>query len=128
MEKSQSLGARLKALRAERPRLSVQEVADAVGVSRSYLSGIENEHDKPGYESFVALADYYQVTLDFLAGRESYMGSDARRLLEAFKLLPPDDRDFMITIIEAKVGTSESRGEQAGGQEPDMIIVGRRRT
>jgi transcriptional regulator with XRE-family HTH domain len=125
MEKSQSLGDRLKALRAERPRLSVQEVADAVGISRPYLSGIENGHDNPGYESFVALADYYQVSLDFLAGREISVGYDAKRLLDAFQKLPKDDRDFMITIIEAKVGTSGSRGEQAG--EPDIIVVGRSR-
>jgi transcriptional regulator with XRE-family HTH domain len=127
MEKSQSLGDRLKALRAERPGLSVQEVADAVGISRPYLSGIENGHDNPGYESFVALADYYRVSLDFLSGRELAISSDGKRLLDAFERLPKDDRDFMITIIEAKVGSSGSRDGDGDGQVPDIVIVRRSR-
>jgi transcriptional regulator with XRE-family HTH domain len=127
MEKTKSLGDRLKALRWERPGLSAQEVADAVGMARSSLSAIENGHDNPGYESFVALADYYRVSLDYLAGRELETGSDGKRLLDAFKRLPKDDRDFMITIVEIKAGTSGSGSGGGGGQKPDLVMVSRRR-
>jgi transcriptional regulator with XRE-family HTH domain len=101
--KSQSLGGRLKALRADQPGLSAQEVAVRVGITRATLSGIENGHDNPGYGTFVALADFYRVSLDFLAGRASAQRADVKRLLDAFEALPQDDREFMITICEARV-------------------------
>ena len=67
-----SLGERLKALRSARSaalgrKLSQQEVANAIGVARSYVAACETGGDKPGYDTFVALADYYGVSLDWLA-------------------------------------------------------------
>ena len=69
---STSLGERLKALRSARSaalgrKLSQQEVANAIGVARSYVAACETDSDKPGYDTFVALADYYGVSLDWLA-------------------------------------------------------------
>ena len=66
------LGERLKALRSARGatrgcKLSQKEVADAVGTTRSYVALCENDAHKPGYDTFVALADYYGVSLDWLA-------------------------------------------------------------
>ena len=68
---STSLGERLKALRSARSaalgrKLSQQEVANAIGVARSYVAACETGSDKPGYDTFVALADYYGVSLDWL--------------------------------------------------------------
>jgi len=48
-------------------RLSAQEVADAVGISRSTLSGYERGHDNPGRDTLIALATYYGVPVDHLA-------------------------------------------------------------
>ena len=67
-----SLGERLKALRSARSvalghKLSQREVAAAIGVARSYVAACETDSDKPGYDTFVALADYYGVSLDWLA-------------------------------------------------------------
>ena len=69
---STSLGERLKALRSARSaalgrKLSQQDVANAIGVARSYVAACETDGDKPGHDTFVALADYYGVSLDWLA-------------------------------------------------------------
>ena len=69
---SSSLGQRLKALRSARSaalgrHLSQKQVASAIGVARSYVAACETDSDKPGYDTFVALADYYGVSLDWLA-------------------------------------------------------------
>ena len=66
-----SLGERLKALRSARSaalgrKLSQQEVANAIGVARSYVAACETESDKPGHDTFMALADYYGVSFDWL--------------------------------------------------------------
>lgn len=84
MDKPPSLGAKLRTLRRQRD-LSQDEVADAVGISRSFLAGIENDHDKPGYESFVALADYYGVSLDWLAKGDQSPKSDPAQELGALR-------------------------------------------
>lgn len=100
------LGDRLKDLRADR-RESVQEVADAVGMSRSYLSGIENGHDYPGREYLVALANYYGVSLDWLTTGEGNRDPSPRpltvravKLMEAFDTLPEDEQEHLLTICE----------------------------
>lgn len=61
-----SLGARLKALRKARPKLTQQEVADAIGIARAFLTQIETDANMPGRETLAALATYYNVSIDYL--------------------------------------------------------------
>ena len=56
---------RLRALRKASGQSQV-EAADALGISRSYLAGIETGHEMPGRETLQALAVFYGVTLDHL--------------------------------------------------------------
>jgi transcriptional regulator with XRE-family HTH domain len=103
MERRSSLGERLTELRAER-HVSVQDAAEAVGVSRSYLSGIENNHDKPGREILVALANYYEVSLDWLTtgeGERRPPSLRAARLFAMFEALPPADQRLVFDLCES---------------------------
>ncbi len=59
-------GARIRALRKQTPKLTAQEVATAVGMSRTHLSMIENDQDLPGRELAAAIADYYCVSVDYI--------------------------------------------------------------
>ncbi|MBB2157227.1 helix-turn-helix transcriptional regulator [Gluconacetobacter diazotrophicus] len=61
-------------------RISAQEVADAVGVSRSTLSGYEGGHDEPGRATLVALATYYNVSADYLTGLDSAVVEDTQNV------------------------------------------------
>lgn len=56
----------MKALRRER-KLTQEDAAGAVGLSRSHLAGIERGHDLPGRELLIALANFYRVSVDWLA-------------------------------------------------------------
>lgn len=69
---AKSPGQRIRALRKRTPRLSADTVADAVGLSRTHLSMIENGHDLPGRETLAALAAYFNVSIDYILN-----GSDA---------------------------------------------------
>ena len=60
-----SLSTRLKELRLEK-KLTQQQAADAVGVSRSVISGYETELRLPSLDILVSLARLYGVTTDFL--------------------------------------------------------------
>lgn len=59
---------RLKALREER-RLYQRELAEMLGIStRGYQCYETGEHE-PGVKKLIAIADYYQVSIDYLVGR-----------------------------------------------------------
>lgn len=60
---------RLKELRTEK-RLSQIELAKNVGVGKSVISLWELNECEPTLSKLIALADFFNVTLDYLAGRE----------------------------------------------------------
>lgn len=59
---------RLRELRNERHETQ-QQVADGLGILRQHYQKFELGTVLPGLENFFALADYYGVSLDYLAGR-----------------------------------------------------------
>lgn len=63
-----SFAKRLCELRTER-NLTQQQLADAVKVSKSVISMYENDNRKPSYEAQEALADFFNVDIDYLTGR-----------------------------------------------------------
>ena len=64
------LGKRLKELRKERKETQ-EQVAKAIGIVVRHYQRIELDEGLPGIEVFNDLADYFQVNLDYLAGRTS---------------------------------------------------------
>ena len=63
-----SLQERLKDLRVEKG-LKLEELAEQVGLSKSALGSYENDEDKEiNHGSLLKLADFYQVTVDYLLG------------------------------------------------------------
>jgi len=68
----ENLAKQLVKLRKGR-KLTRQEVADAVGISAKSYQRYENAEREPTASTLVALADFYQVTLDDLVGRSAQM-------------------------------------------------------
>lgn len=66
----QSFSNRLIALRKER-NLTQAELAKQVHLQRSTLSGYETEGKEPTYETLCTLAEYFNVTTDYLLGVSS---------------------------------------------------------
>ena len=59
---------RLKELREAR-HLSQVRLAMELNLSQNSISRYENREREAGYETLVAIADYFQVSLDYLLGR-----------------------------------------------------------
>lgn len=59
---------RLKDLRVER-HCTQKQVADALGLSTMAIKNYENNRRKPTYDVLVALADYFDVSMDYIAER-----------------------------------------------------------
>lgn len=68
MKKYKINGRRLAELRCERG-MSQAELAAAVGVSTRTIGNVEREQTAPDLAVMVALADVFEVSLDYVCGR-----------------------------------------------------------
>lgn len=59
---------RLRELRAGQGETQ-QQVAKKIGMTTRQYQGLEAGDSLPGYKNFLALADHFDVSLDYLAGR-----------------------------------------------------------
>lgn len=46
-----------------------KQVADGIGISEVGLQNYENGRRKPAFDILISLADFYDVSLDYLVGR-----------------------------------------------------------
>lgn len=58
----------LKLLRGEK-NMSQQELADALGISKSSINMYERGERQPNFEVLETIADYFNVDIDYLLGR-----------------------------------------------------------
>lgn len=58
----------LKLLRNEK-NMSQQELADALGISKSSINMYERGERQPNFEILEMIADYFNVDIDYLLGR-----------------------------------------------------------
>lgn len=64
---------RLRKLREEKkPVKSMAVVSELCGLERGALRRYERGERVPTMEAMIALADYYEVSLDYLTGRVKY--------------------------------------------------------
>ncbi len=68
MELRDTLKKRLRLLRTERGETQAQ-VAQGIGVGSQHYQKFEYGANLPNLENFIALADHFGVSLDYLAGR-----------------------------------------------------------
>lgn len=66
---------RLKELRKQ-AELSQSELAEKVGVSKSSINMYERGEREPSFETLEAIADFFNVNLDYLMGREPQSPDD----------------------------------------------------
>jgi transcriptional regulator with XRE-family HTH domain len=93
-ENVMSLGAKLTELRLKR-NVSLQTVADAVGVSKAHIWELEKGRTgNPTLSLIAAIADYFSVTMSSLVGEDpTATGTDpelARMFRQAGELNEPD--------------------------------------
>lgn len=70
-----NFGTHLKDIRKSRG-ITQKQLAHAIGASESGIQNYELGTRKPTYDMLIALADYFNVSLDYLVGRSD----DPRRL------------------------------------------------
>ncbi|MFY0324950.1 helix-turn-helix domain-containing protein [Bacillus sp. YIM B13590] len=89
---------KLKKLRLEK-KMKQQEVADKLGIARTTYASYEQGKREPDHETLIKIAEYYDVTIDFLLRGESQEAlEEARRILE--------DPDTLVAAADGKITAS----------------------
>ena len=63
------LGERLKFLRQQTNKTQ-QQIADKLGITRAAYSHFENDRNQPDSDTIVRLAELFEVSTDYLLGRD----------------------------------------------------------
>lgn len=82
-----TLGERLRSLR-EKAELTQKELASRLNVPNQNISNYERGFRQPDYETLQKLADYYEVSTDYLLGRTDVSkkeNNDEKEMIEFFK-------------------------------------------
>lgn len=99
---------RLFELRKERG-LSQRDMAVEFNVSQSTYNNWENSNTQPAIEQLVALARFFEVSVDYLVGNSDYAGNitikrplsiETEHVLTLYSALSPKLKDACLTILE----------------------------
>ena len=100
----------LKYLRT-RYGISQQQLAEIAGVSQQSVNKYENHNIEPDIRTLTAFADFFHTSVDFLIGHtevehriehvQQYdLNRDEARLLQAYRLLTPEEQESIHLIME----------------------------
>lgn len=111
----------LKSLRTKRG-LSQATLSKELNLAQQTYGHWETGRTQPDHETLVKLANYFNVTTDFLLGSNNNIAKhnketllkDDLHLLNQIKNLPPDKREIVDTII--KINEKEQSMPHAAGK------------
>lgn len=88
---------RLKELRTEF-NISQQQLADVIGVSQQSINKYENHNVEPDIETLKAMANYFNVSIDYLVGyeKETAENENSAELLRIFNLMTNEQQRIYI--------------------------------
>ncbi|MCM3216217.1 helix-turn-helix domain-containing protein [Niallia taxi] len=88
---------RLKALRKS-ANISQQILGDAMNVTKVSISGYENGNRKPDTETLQNLADYFNVSTDYLLGRSAVMETASQYGSDMHLAIPAEDYSILVAL------------------------------
>lgn len=103
----------LKSLRTVKG-MTQEELAKALNISRSTVGMYENGSREPDYETLEAIADYFNVDIDYLLGRTNL----TTRMINPFSVNPLDTSEPTYTLTpKEEVLVSDFRTLNDQGQD-----------
>ena len=106
------IGTQLKDLRKKRALTQIQ-LAKALHVATGTIGNWEVDARDPDFPMLLKIADFFNVSVDYLLGREDYFGNYYRRdlmqsdlsdneqvLVESFRSLLPEMQEVVLNMIK----------------------------
>ena len=97
------IGSKIKAARIEK-KLTQEQVAELLGVSRQTISNWENEKSYPDIISVIKMSECYDVSLDYLLKGEEKMKNYYDYLEESTNTVRSKNKRFMIILFATYLG------------------------
>jgi transcriptional regulator with XRE-family HTH domain len=99
-----NIGERLKELRINK-NLSQLEIAENIGVTRSAYCHYEMNNRNPDYETLSKLASLFDVTIDYIIGRDinilHQLPNDAGKIKDMLNQLDDAERKSTIDLLKS---------------------------
>ena len=93
------IGSKIKAARLKK-KMTQEQVAELLGVSRQTISNWENEKSYPDIISVIKMSDYYEASLDYLLKGEQKMNTYYDYLEESTNVVRSNtNRNKIITML-----------------------------
>lgn len=83
----------------ERARITQQEIADAAGLTKNYISSIERGVHKCNVQTFITYAKKCEVSLDEMAGLISPVSGIDTRLLRYISGLTKEEQERALQVL-----------------------------
>lgn len=96
-----TFGNKLKNLRNDRKKQQ-KEVAIDLNVSKTGYSSYENDSRMPGIKMLIKIADYYNVSIDYLLGRDDRTYIDKTEIVMYIRKINED-----VNILENYINKSK---------------------
>lgn len=101
---------RLKELRNAKG-ISQQTLAEKLGVSQQSVNKYENHDIEPDIDTLIAMADYFNVSVDYLIGRDvnpvPILSSSAQNLLSDYQMLSQEDQAHFSALLHSCANTKK---------------------
>lgn len=104
MTPKQTISQRIRTLR-EQGGLTQAALAAEIGISRAHITKIETGGDVPGRATLMAIASFFDVSLDWLTDGKGEkkparaLNEKEAILLDAFRRIPEDESDALLNFI-----------------------------
>lgn len=99
------------ALLREKRGLTQEELSNKIGISRAALSHYETNRREPDYETINKIANYFNVTVDYLLGRtdqpQTVLDHDVREFVEHLDLTDESILKKFSLTVDGRILTPE---------------------
>ncbi len=101
------IGTKIKELRVEY-RLKQKELAAKIHIAANTLSQFETGKANPGYDVLITLADFFEVSVDYLLGRADEAGN-VKILPDKTGVYPSADEAELLALYRRADETGKAR-------------------
>ncbi|MFC5403732.1 helix-turn-helix domain-containing protein [Cohnella soli] len=115
-----SMGERLRELRLRR-KISQEEVAKHIGITRSAYSHYEINNRQPVYETLIKLASFFDVSLDYMIGGaaskpkpDNDASAESNEILSLIQHMSQDQRKKSLHLISDLIRQEQHRAGSRG--------------
>lgn len=102
---------RISELRKQRG-FTQKELGEAVGLSYKAISTLESGTRSTTIEKLVALADFFQVSTDYLLGKETSSAQIEQSGFAAFQKLKPEYQEYICKQIDQLLAIQEKETDE----------------